>query len=36
MVLSLAMGNHLTRDLGGTCSTTEFTDELVKEIKSRS
>ncbi len=36
MVLSLAMGRHLTRDLGGTCSTTEFTDELIKEIKSRS
>ena len=35
MVLSLAMGNHLTRDLGGTCSTTEFTDELIKEIRSR-
>lgn len=35
MVLSLAMGRHLTHDLGGTCSTTEFTDELVKEIKSR-
>ncbi|MBK7142067.1 MAG: isocitrate/isopropylmalate dehydrogenase family protein [bacterium] len=35
MVLSLAMGHHLTRDLGGTCSTTEFTDELIKEIKSR-
>jgi len=35
MVLSLAMGHHLTRDLGGSCSTTEFTDELIKEIKSR-
>ncbi len=35
MVLSLAMGHHLTKDLGGTCSTTEFTDELIKEIKSR-
>lgn len=35
MVLSLAMGRHLTHDLGGTCSTTEFTDELVKEIQSR-
>ncbi len=35
MVLSLAMGRHLTKDLGGTCSTTEFTDELIKEIKSR-
>jgi isocitrate dehydrogenase (NAD+) len=36
IILSLAMGHHLTRDLGGTCSTTEFTDELIKEIKSRS
>lgn len=36
MVLSLAIGHHLTRDLGGTCSTTEFTDELVKEIQLRS
>ncbi|MEW6049661.1 MAG: isocitrate/isopropylmalate dehydrogenase family protein [Candidatus Zixiibacteriota bacterium] len=35
MVLSLAMGHHLTNDLGGSCSTTEFTDELIKEIKSR-
>lgn len=35
MVLSLAIGRHLTHDLGGTCSTTEFTDELMKEIKSR-
>ena len=35
IVVTLAMGNHLTRDLGGTLSTTEFTDELVKEISSR-
>ncbi len=36
IVLTLAMGHNLTRDLGGTCTTTEFTDELIKEIKSRS
>jgi isocitrate dehydrogenase (NAD+) len=36
MVLTLAMGRNVTRDLGGKCSTTEFTDELVKEIESRS
>ncbi len=35
MVLNLAIGHHLTKDLGGTCSTTEFTDELIKEIKAR-
>jgi isocitrate dehydrogenase (NAD+) len=35
VVVTLAMGNNLTRDLGGKASTTEFTDELVKEIKSR-
>ncbi|HQL23762.1 MAG TPA: isocitrate/isopropylmalate dehydrogenase family protein, partial [candidate division Zixibacteria bacterium] len=35
MVVTLAEGHKLTRDLGGTCSTTEFTDELVREIKSR-
>ncbi len=35
IVVTLAMGNHLTKDLGGTLSTTEFTDELVKEISSR-
>ncbi len=36
IVVTLAIGHHLTRDLGGTCSTTEFTDALVKEIQSRS
>ncbi len=36
MVVTLAEGKHLTRDLGGTCSTSEFTDELVKEVTSRS
>lgn len=35
IVVTLAMGHHLTKDLGGTLSTTEFTDELVKEISSR-
>lgn len=35
VVVTLAMGNNLTGDLGGKASTTEFTDELVKEIKSR-
>jgi isocitrate dehydrogenase (NAD+) len=34
MILSLAMGNHITRDLGGTSTTTEFTDEIIKQIKS--
>jgi len=36
MVLTLAIGQHRTRDLGGTCSTEEFTDELIGEIKNRS
>ena len=36
MVLSLAIGHHTTKDLGGTCTTSEYTDELVKEIKARS
>jgi isocitrate dehydrogenase (NAD+) len=35
IVVTLAMGHHLTKDLGGDLSTTEFTDELVKEISSR-
>jgi len=35
IVVTLAMGNNLTRDLGGALSTTEYTDELVKEIESR-
>lgn len=35
VIVVLAIGQKLTRDLGGTCSTTEFTDELVKEINSR-
>ena len=35
VVVTLAMGKNLTRDLGGTASTTEYTDELVKEILSR-
>ena len=35
MVLTLAMG-HATRDLGGACTTEQFTDELVKEVKQRS
>ncbi len=35
IVVTLAMGHHLTKDLGGTLSTTEYTDELVKEISSR-
>ena len=34
MILSLAMGNHITRDRGRTSSTTEFTDEIIKQIKS--
>lgn len=36
MVLSLAIGQHLTTDLGGACTTTEFTDEIIKEIRTRS
>ncbi len=36
IVLTLAMGRHLTGDLGGTCSTSEFADELIKEIRHRS
>lgn len=35
VVVTLAIGKCLTGDLGGKASTTEFTDELVKEIKSR-
>jgi len=35
MIVTLAIGHKLTHDLGGQCSTTEYTDELVKEIKSR-
>jgi isocitrate dehydrogenase (NAD+) len=35
IVVTLAIGKHLTRDLGGNCSTSEFTDELVKEISCR-
>ncbi len=35
MVVTLAEGHKLTRDLGGTCSTTEYADELVREIKTR-
>lgn len=36
IVITLAIGKHLTCDLGGKCTTSEFTDELVREIKSRS
>jgi isocitrate dehydrogenase (NAD+) len=36
VVVNLAIGKCVTADLGGSCSTTEYTDELVKEIKSRS
>jgi isocitrate dehydrogenase (NAD+) len=36
VVLTLAIGKHRTRDLGGTLSTQQYTDELIKEIKSRS
>jgi isocitrate/isopropylmalate dehydrogenase len=35
VVVNLAIGKHLTADLGETCSTSEYTDELIKEIKSR-
>jgi isocitrate dehydrogenase (NAD+) len=33
LILNLAMGRHTTKDLGGTNTTTEFTDELVKDIR---
>lgn len=36
MVLTLAIGHHLTGDLGGNCSTEEFTEEICKELKARS
>ncbi|MDF1543467.1 MAG: isocitrate/isopropylmalate dehydrogenase family protein [bacterium] len=36
IVVTLAMGNNLTRDLGGKATTTEYRDELIKEIGSRS
>lgn len=35
IIVTLAIGKQLTKDLGGNCSTTEYTDALVKEIKSR-
>ena len=35
VLVTLAEGRCLTRDLGGECSTTEFTDELVKEVSAR-
>lgn len=35
IIVTLAIGKHLTKDLGGNCSTTEYTDALVSEIKSR-
>ncbi len=35
VVVTLAIGAHLTGDMGGGDSTTEFTDELIREIKSR-
>jgi isocitrate dehydrogenase (NAD+) len=35
MVLNLAIGHRLTHDLGGTCTTEEYTDALIKEIKAR-
>jgi isocitrate dehydrogenase (NAD+) len=34
-VVNLAIGHHLTHDLGGTYSTSEYTDELIKEISRR-
>jgi len=33
LVLNLAMGHKVTRDLGGESTTTEFTDGLIKEIR---
>lgn len=35
VVVTLAIGHNLTRDLGGKLGTKEFADELIKEIKSR-
>ncbi|MEW6411996.1 MAG: isocitrate/isopropylmalate dehydrogenase family protein [Candidatus Zixiibacteriota bacterium] len=35
VLVTLAEGKCLTRDLGGNCSTTEFTDELIKEVSAR-
>ncbi|HUV30604.1 MAG TPA: isocitrate/isopropylmalate dehydrogenase family protein [Acidobacteriota bacterium] len=35
VVLTLAMGHCMTGDLGGTCSTTEFTEAIVNEIRGR-
>jgi isocitrate dehydrogenase (NAD+) len=34
VLVTLALGNTVTRDLGGSASTTEFTDGLIKEIQS--
>lgn len=36
VVVTLAIGAHLTGDMGGGDSTTEFTDEIISEIRSRS
>lgn len=35
VVVTLAIGHNLTRDLGGKLGTKEYADELIKEIKSR-
>ncbi len=35
IVLNIATNHYLTTDLGGSYSTTEFTNELIKEIKMR-
>ncbi|MDZ4724232.1 MAG: isocitrate/isopropylmalate dehydrogenase family protein [candidate division Zixibacteria bacterium] len=32
MIYTLAVDNHLTRDLGGTCSTDEFANQIIREL----
>jgi isocitrate/isopropylmalate dehydrogenase len=35
VLITLSIGKHITHDLGGKASTTEYTDQLIKEIRSR-
>jgi len=35
VLVTLSIGKNVTPDLGGKASTTEYTDQLIKEVKSR-
>lgn len=35
ILVTLSIGKNVTKDLGGTAGTTEYTEQLVKEVKSR-